>query len=258
MPASNSACSLRRAAAIEAITRGCAQKRAGSVRSSGSWLVAQSMPNLLSISSRHCPTSEAGVRIRMRSAMPRSAYSFSTMPASTVLPEPDLVGQQHPAAVLLQHLADRLDLVPMGLDPAQRRQAEQFVESLEQAEAIQFAAQPEPAHVRPGAVEHDRLGVGDLDLHVEARVQPGQIGNRQCGRRRGDAGPLLARRRRLHRRDRPVGGGAVRRIAARSCSRRSSTSRSRSQGNMMSAPTNQRAAMAKCRSRSGAALPRRG
>lgn len=37
------------------------------------------------------------------------------------LAEPDLIGEQHPAAKLLEHLAYRLDLVPKSLDAAQMR-----------------------------------------------------------------------------------------------------------------------------------------
>jgi hypothetical protein len=60
------------------------------------------------------------------------------------LAQADLVGQQHAAAILLQHLAHGFDLVPMGLHAAQRRQAEQFVEPLEQAKLDKLTAQPEP------------------------------------------------------------------------------------------------------------------
>ena len=42
----------------------------------------------LSSSSRHCPTSEAGTSTSTLSAMPRSRYSLSTIPASMVLPRP--------------------------------------------------------------------------------------------------------------------------------------------------------------------------
>ena len=57
------------------------------------------------------------------------------------LAEPDLVGQQHPAAKLLQHLAHGLDLIPEGLDAAQMRQAKQFVEALRKAEMGKAFAQ---------------------------------------------------------------------------------------------------------------------
>jgi hypothetical protein len=51
--------------------------------------------------------------------------------------------------MLLQDLADRLDLVPMGFDTLQRRQAEEFVEPLEQAEADEF----------PTKAERDGIGI---------------------------------------------------------------------------------------------------
>ena len=63
------------------------------------------------------------------------------------LAEPDLVGEQHPAAKLLEHLAHGLDLVPEGFDAAQMRQAEQLVEALRQAEMGKALAQPVPAAV---------------------------------------------------------------------------------------------------------------
>src|SRR6267143_517012 len=44
--------------------------------------------NFDSISSCHCPVSEAGVRMRARRTRPRIAYSFSKRPASIVFPRP--------------------------------------------------------------------------------------------------------------------------------------------------------------------------
>src|SRR5258706_232067 len=82
------ACSLRRACAIDAITRFWPQNAPGSLRSSASWVVAHAISNLVSSSSRHCPTKDAGVSTRTLSTMPRSRYSLSTMPASMVLPRP--------------------------------------------------------------------------------------------------------------------------------------------------------------------------
>jgi SNF2 family DNA or RNA helicase len=82
------ACSLRRAKASEAIRHFWFQNRSGSLRSSASWVVAQGISNLVSSSSRHCPTSDAGVSTSTLSTMPRSKYSFRTMPASIVLPSP--------------------------------------------------------------------------------------------------------------------------------------------------------------------------
>src|SRR5262249_26675204 len=60
------------------------------------------------------------------------------------LAEPDLVGEQHPAAKLLEHLAYRLDLVPEGLDTMQMRQAEQLVKALREPETRVALAQVEP------------------------------------------------------------------------------------------------------------------
>ena len=136
---------------VEAITRCCAQKASGSLRSSASWLVAKVMPNLVSISSRHCPTSDAGASIRARSGHAAQRIFLQHHAGFDRLAETDLVGQQHPAAKLLEHLANRLDLVPEGLDPAQRRQAKQFVEALRTGRDGQSVAQPEPAPSLSGA-----------------------------------------------------------------------------------------------------------
>ena len=68
------------------------------------------------------------------------------------LAEPDLVGEQHPAAELLEHLAHGLDLVPEGLDAAQMRQAEQLVEALREAEMGKALAQTVPAAVVVGGL----------------------------------------------------------------------------------------------------------
>src|SRR5262249_61818609 len=46
------------------------------------------------------------------------------------LAEPDFVGKQNATAMLLEHLAHGLDLVPEGFDAAQMRQAEGLVEAL--------------------------------------------------------------------------------------------------------------------------------
>ena len=125
------------------MTRGCAQNAAGSLRSSGSWLVAQSMPNL----ARHlvAPLADQRRRRQDQDAFGHAAQDVFLQhhPGLDGLAETDLVGQQHTAAILLQHLADGLGLIPMRLHALQRRQAEQFVEPLEQAEADQFAAQAE-------------------------------------------------------------------------------------------------------------------
>jgi hypothetical protein len=60
------------------------------------------------------------------------------------LAQADLVRQQHPAAILLEHLADRLNLIPVRLDAAQGGQAQQFVKTFHQPELRQLRAQVEP------------------------------------------------------------------------------------------------------------------
>jgi hypothetical protein len=50
------------------------------------------------------------------------------------LAEADFVSEQHPAAELLEHLADGLDLIPEGFDSIQVGQAQKFVESLGEAQ----------------------------------------------------------------------------------------------------------------------------
>ena len=65
------------------------------------------------------------------------------------LAEPDLVRQQHPAAEPLQHLAHALHLVGERFDAAQMRKAQQFVETLRQAEMAEPLPQSIPATVRP-------------------------------------------------------------------------------------------------------------
>ena len=106
------------------------------------------------------------------------------------LAEPDLVGQQHPAAILLQHLADGLDLVPVRLHALQRRQAEQLVKSLEQAQPDQFAAQEECRGIctRIDTDDVDRVGIGELERNLEPCLQPCQI--RHCRQRRANSGSL--------------------------------------------------------------------
>jgi hypothetical protein len=111
------------------------------------------------------------------------------------LAEPDLVGEQDPAAILFQHLADRLDLIPMRLDALQCRQAEQFVEPFEETQPDKLATQPERARVgaRFGAGDLDCVFIGQLERDVEPRLQPGQVGDRRGwrgnrgGRARGRA-----------------------------------------------------------------------
>ncbi len=57
------------------------------------------------------------------------------------LAQADLVGEQHPAAELLEHLAHGLDLMPESLDSAKMRKTKQLVEALRQAEMGETLAQ---------------------------------------------------------------------------------------------------------------------
>jgi hypothetical protein len=63
------------------------------------------------------------------------------------LAETDLIGEEHAAVELLEHLAHGLDLVPERLDADEMRQAEKLVEALRQAEMGEALAQPPPAAV---------------------------------------------------------------------------------------------------------------
>ena len=92
------------------------------------------MSNLVSSSSRHCPTQRR--RGKHEHAVDHAAQQvfFEDHAGLDGLAEPDFVGEQHAAAKLLEHLAHGLDLVPEGFDAAQMRQAEQLVEALREAE----------------------------------------------------------------------------------------------------------------------------
>ena len=61
------------------------------------------------------------------------------------LPQAYLVRQQDPATELLQHLAHRLHLEPVGIHAVQLRQAQQFVEALQEVQMREFPAQVKPA-----------------------------------------------------------------------------------------------------------------
>ena len=71
--------------------------------------------NLSHISSRHCRRSEAGVRIRTRWMRRRRSSSLRISPASTVLPEADVVGDQQVDARHAQRLEQRHELVVLDL-----------------------------------------------------------------------------------------------------------------------------------------------
>ncbi len=103
------------------------------------------------------------------------------------LAEPDFVGQQHPAAELLEHLAHRLDLVPEGLDVAQVGQAQQLVEALRQAEVSEALAQLVPICVILGPALHGGAQERKIELDRERNID---LDPRQSGRR----GRLLRRR----------------------------------------------------------------
>ena len=71
----------------------------------------------------------------------------------------------------------------MRLHALQRRQAQQFVETFEQTKAGQFAAQAKRHGIGFGAVDFDRIGIGDFERHVEPGLQLRKIGERwQDGR----------------------------------------------------------------------------
>ena len=112
-------------------------------------------------------------------------------PSLDGLAEPDLVGQQHPAPVLFQDLADGLDLVPVRLHALQRRQAKKFVKSLEQAQPDEFAAQVERRRIWIciSAGNVDRVGIAELERNVEPCLQPRQI--RHCRQRRANSASLV-------------------------------------------------------------------
>ncbi len=68
----------------------------------------------------------------------------------------DLVGQQHPAAHLLEHLLDSFDLEPIALDVVQRVQAEQVLKCPQQGEMMEI----EPGAERGKAGRIRRIGNG--------------------------------------------------------------------------------------------------
>ena len=99
------------------------------------------------------------------------------------LAEADFVGEQHPAAELLEHLADGLDLIPEGFDSIEVGQAQKLVEALGEAEMGEAFAKPVP-----GAVAIRRTGGGlekrrevergrERDVDIDAR-EPHRLGRR--------------------------------------------------------------------------------
>ncbi len=86
----------------------------------------------------------------------------------------------------------------MCLHALQRRQAEQLVEPLEQAEPHQFGAQLERTWLgaRCGADDLDGIGIGQFERHVEPRLQPRQVGDRRGERgHRGEVARVRSGRR---------------------------------------------------------------
>ena len=101
------------------------------------------------------------------------------------LAEPDLVGKQNAAAILLEHLARGLDLIPEGFDAAQMRQAEQLIEALREAEMGEAFAQAIPDAI---AVRRLLQGVQqrrEIELGAERKIDLNQRQRRRYGRRNG-------------------------------------------------------------------------
>src|SRR6516164_2128370 len=95
------------------------------------------------------------------------------------LAEPDLVGEQHPTAKLLEHLAHGLHLVPERFDAAQMRQAEQFIETLSETEVGETLAQPVPTAVTVRRLLHG--GQQRREIEVGAK-RDRYVDDRQAGR----------------------------------------------------------------------------
>ncbi len=99
------------------------------------------------------------------------------------LAESDLVGEQHAAAKLLEHLAHSLDLVPEGFDLAQVRQAQQLVEALREAEMGEALAQPVPTAITFRRVLHGGHERREIELGAERDIYVDQRQPRRSGRR---------------------------------------------------------------------------
>jgi hypothetical protein len=96
------------------------------------------------------------------------------------LAEPDLVGEQHPASELLEHLAHGLDLIPEGLDAVEVRQAEQLVEALRETEARKALAQIVPAAILVRRLLHGGDDWREMELDGERHID---VDQRQLARR---------------------------------------------------------------------------
>ena len=150
--------------------------------------------------SRHlvAPLADQGGRAQDQHALGHAAQDVFLQhhPGLDGLAEPDLVGQQHPAAILLEHLADGFGLIPVRLNALQRRQAEQFVEPLEQTQPHKFTTEGKQKLVLGIRVAGDfnRLRVREVKCHIETGLLPRQIRNRGVrwdNRRRGPERDLL-------------------------------------------------------------------
>ena len=133
LPSRCAKCSRRRAAEIDATIRFCPQNAARVVaqhlvvgrRERQAELGLQLLPPLPDERGRRQyqhPLRHAAQRIFLEDHPGLDGFS-----------EADLVGKQHAAAKLLQHLPHRLDLMPEWFDADEVRQAEQFVEALSES-----------------------------------------------------------------------------------------------------------------------------
>ena len=147
-------------------------ERVGSSRSSGSWVVAK---DEVEFGLQFLPPlpDERGRRQHQHALSHAAQHIFLEDHAGLDgLAEADLVGEQHTAAELLQDLSHGFDLMPERFDAGEMGQAEQFVETLSQAEMGETFAQPPPSAVPFGhmrnRVEQGRkvkLGrKGDVDF----------------------------------------------------------------------------------------------
>ena len=72
------------------------------------------------------------------------AFGYTTLGLDR-FPKPDLIRQQHATTKSAQDLSHRFDLVGQMFDSLQSLQAEQLIETTEQAEASMFLMQPQIA-----------------------------------------------------------------------------------------------------------------
>ena len=136
-----------------------AQSRSSRVTVLGSTSSA-SMWNFSRSSACHCSARWGGQSTARRRTSPRSSSSRAIRHASTVLPMPDVVGDQEPDRVELQRHQERHELVRAGLDGELGERAERPGAGAE-AQADRVAEQPAGVEVadpgRVGQVERGRL-----------------------------------------------------------------------------------------------------